>query len=167
MSHHIAITIERDDIGAKFTCRATAGAPCHLMCPDGCESWDPADHEHELVDAGSCGLLDFIENDDCGVWELYDGEPGPLRSGPVTLTYNDEYVSWEYAPELADGAMLDIPAESPTTVEWGARFEGEGKRISLYASEAQARSHVEPWKKSRTPRVLMSRTPAGPWTVAS
>jgi len=115
-----------------------------------------------------------------GNWALHEtGPEGEVRTGPTLfarLVYALEAAGSRAvkAQEMINAqiergnhlATLIPPAESPTTVEWGARFEGEGKRISLYTTEEQARSHVEPWKKSRTPRVLMSRTPAGPWEVA-
>ena len=108
MTHHIALTIDRDDIDAKITCSAPAGAGCRLTCPMGCESWIFGEHDHELVDAGTCLLLEFIENDESTMWELYDGAPGPLHSGPVDLTFQEEFVTWSYSLDEAANTALDL-----------------------------------------------------------
>ena len=107
MTHHIALTIARDNFEGKFTCTATPGERCRLTCTAGCESWYYEDHEHDLVDAGSCGMIEYIESDSASLWELYEGEPGELRSGPVELTYRDEYVSWAYPSEL-EQTIIDL-----------------------------------------------------------
>lgn len=57
---------------------------------------------HMLRDLGECSLITFIENDESDLAELFAGEGTvPLRSGPVVLTYEDEYVSWNYPEATA------------------------------------------------------------------
>jgi hypothetical protein len=126
--HRIDITIDtRSGIGHKFHCAATEGASCRLVCPDGCEEFSTTNHvsdtlgddrewlqpltdeertdlvrRHTLVDGGECNSLTFLENDPDYFWELYDGEPAPIHSGPVEFVWNGEFVTWHYTP--AEGA---------------------------------------------------------------
>lgn len=58
--------------------------------------------DHMLRDHGECTLVTFIENDESDLGELFAGAGTvPLRSGVVELTYEDEYVTWNYPKETA------------------------------------------------------------------
>lgn len=111
MSHHITLTIDDQQVIGKITCNAVAGANCRLTCLEDCESFVIGDHEHELVDAGECMLLPFLDEDSASVWELFDGRtPTPARSGPIILAYVEEGVVWDYAPKDHGPTLFDLAA---------------------------------------------------------
>lgn len=152
--HTITMTIAHSHgIEHKFTCTAPEGAPCRLVCPDGCEEFDLTDHvvdiignedemlplsitaeeraeltrRHTLVDNGECNALVFLENDDAELWELYDGEPAPLRTGPVVLSYADGYVTWKYAAAVPDHAVDNASRWDDPTDDAGAEHHDDGE----------------------------------------
>ena len=133
--HSIALTIDHQfGFSHKFSCSAPEGAPCRLVCPDGCDEFSLTTHvtdtlgddrewlmpltdeersdlvrRHTLVDSGECNYLLFLDNDEAELWELYDGDKADAHSGPVDLSYDGDYVGWTYArpaetPALAGGA---------------------------------------------------------------
>lgn len=95
--HHLEVTIRYGAIDHRFTCSGDGRSRCHLICSEGCDSWTFGGHEHELVDGGECNLVAFVANDEAELYELYDGDPEPFRSGAIELSYQDEYVTWSYA----------------------------------------------------------------------
>lgn len=104
--HTVAWTIEPNDSDprATFACSAPEGAPCRKKCPEECEAWTFEGHEHELVDAGECMLLPWLDSLAVSdVTEAYIGELHSIIDGPVELNYEEEYVAWCYS-ELAEGA---------------------------------------------------------------
>ena len=133
--HTITLRIDHDfGIRHTFACSAPAGAPCRLVCPDGCDEFNLTTHvadtlgddrewlmpltteehddlvrRHTLVDSGECNFLTFLENDEAELWELYDGDTTEARSGPVDLSYGDGDVTWAYAR----------PADTPALAEAG------------------------------------------------
>lgn len=95
--HSIAWEIGRDGLEATFTCSAPVGASCRLTCPADCPEWDADDHEHAMVDNGSCVLVEWLENDDATAAEMYFGGTHPLENGPVELRYlRGGGVEWAY-----------------------------------------------------------------------
>lgn len=98
--HSVAWSIRAQDMGVepKFSCSAPEGAPCRKNCPEGCESFTLEGHEHELVDAGECMLLPWLDN--IGVSDTigaYVGDPHAVSDGQVELNYVDEWVEWHYS----------------------------------------------------------------------
>lgn len=103
-THNVTWAIEPDDEGGRIvgniTCTAAKGSDCRLTCPAECESWSFDDHEHALVDLGTCGYLVWFDDVYAdGVEHHYAGVPMPLRDGPVKLTYSEEEVTWDYLTE--------------------------------------------------------------------
>jgi hypothetical protein len=94
------ITVELDANGArrKFACRANEGASCRRTCADGCEDWNDAEHEHTMIDAGHCLILEWFENDGAadelllGSYEIFSGSIAPHWNGGG---YDYELVSTE------------------------------------------------------------------------
>lgn len=98
--HTIAWTLgSGPGIEGGITCHAGAGSACREACEcDGGCICDGA--TLRLVDF--CNPLAWIENDDCGLVELYEGStPTPLRDGPVEFTWEGDYYGWRY---IDDGA---------------------------------------------------------------
>jgi len=146
--HHLNVTIDsRNGFSHRFRCNAPEGAPCRLVCPDGCDEFDIVNHvtdvigddpawllpltaeeradlerRHTLVDGGECNSLLFLENDEAELWEMYDGDPTDARSGPVVFGWNGDYVTWHYLPDPAQDATRDpIAATTEDTTHADSR----------------------------------------------
>jgi len=105
MSHTISWTIARGELRTEFGCAAPHGAACRLECPAGCPTFadcpgedDPA---HQLVDAGRCLVLDWLEEGGTPD-ELYDGAPAPVRSGPILVDWSGDGWLWRYDDDAGD-----------------------------------------------------------------
>jgi len=114
------IEVERDEAGevefVRFVCDGGDDAPCHHWPDCGCETWGeshgdprkgiPPEAGHENVPQRSCWVDPWF-NDALGheayEWiEAWDGsgdEPthGDLYSGPISVTFEGDYMTWEYA----------------------------------------------------------------------
>lgn len=98
--HRVEIE-EGADWAGRMVCEAPVGAPCRMHC-DVCEEYLEDDHDtHELHDMGYCIKVDGWFDD--GVEQCYDGpDRGSLErlhSGPVTITWNGDWMVWEYDTE--------------------------------------------------------------------
>ncbi|HVX20911.1 MAG TPA: hypothetical protein VHB02_06170 [Acidimicrobiales bacterium] len=93
-AHSIAWTIAGDTISGVVTCHAIEGADCRLNCPEGCESWDITDHEHELEDYGSCVFVEWVDQD--GAQFTYGGAFHPLVNGAIEPKWNGDHYTWNY-----------------------------------------------------------------------
>jgi hypothetical protein len=114
-AHRVEWMIASGRVEGRVTCFAVLAAPCRLTCGVGCDTWDTDSHEHDLVDAGECMLLPWLDNSDEAVAEYYAGEPGPLRDGPVILTWaNDGLVTWDY----------EGPGKLPIRLDFTAQIHG-------------------------------------------
>lgn len=137
MTHHINVTIDDDLVTGKITCSAEVGALCRLTCPEDCEEFTLEGHQHQLVDSGECMHLTFIDNDEASIWELYTGEPGPLRSGLVKTSYSDYQVTWDYVPPTDPGFGEPAKAEPATVSQLAlvlgdhsfADIDGQGRAV--------------------------------------
>ena len=110
--HHVTVTAQYRADGTeltpnvKFECRTEAGTGCRVYPACECESWDDNhgdDHGdgHEPVPHEECWLQGWFDgpshcyagddNDDMGDYGL---PRGMNRSGPVDVTYGDDYVEW-------------------------------------------------------------------------
>lgn len=116
------IEVERDQDGevesVRFVCDGDDAAPCHHWPDCGCETWSEAHGDrakgippalgHEDVPQRECWMspwfndttdspLDFAELYDG--WEDYEaaGDLAWLVSGPVSCTFEGDYMTWEYA----------------------------------------------------------------------
>lgn len=86
---------------ARFSCENPVGTRCRQTClnphcEEGCLP-DPPPGGHDLVDAGYCGHVVFLEEDGAFWWELYTGSPGPALSGPIETQVCDAVPSWRYS----------------------------------------------------------------------
>ena len=75
-------------------CTAAEGADCRKVCSAGCESW-PCDSSHELTDNGSCNAVEWVNQ--ALLEESYSGGHESLHDGPVTVQWEGDYWSWDYA----------------------------------------------------------------------
>lgn len=106
--HYVVLTAaehggdgQRDKPTLKFECRGNATSKCHQY-PDacGCESF-PCGHPY--VSHEKCWMQDWFDSESAS-YEGDDGdhmEPGGLprdvtRSGPITTSWEEEYVAWEW-----------------------------------------------------------------------
>lgn len=93
--HQIEWFINYDTVQAVITCTAPAGAPCRLVCPEGCEEL-PCDHEP--VDGGECYAVLWLNEQDPAIEEAYDGQDRrPLVNGPIIPKWNGDGYDWVYA----------------------------------------------------------------------
>jgi hypothetical protein len=103
--HSVAVTVSRrDGIQFEFTCHAQCGT-CRQACAR-CEL--PAAYCACLtpdVRAVACRLITRCNGKDVATLLLaYDGEPAPVRSGPVMLYPTPDGIGcmWRYATENTD-----------------------------------------------------------------
>lgn len=95
--HHIAHTHDGwDGIKTQFTCTGGRTSPCHQYPPDEAEmeTWGEAD-KHMSVPHDECWLEQWMNGADCA--EICGPVGEPVRSGPITVTWNGDCVEWEYA----------------------------------------------------------------------
>lgn len=101
--HHVEWWVCGDYIDAQFGCYEPPGADCRLLCPEGCESWDAADHEHPLAPAPECNALTFFNNGDEPT-DYYSGPNHLIENGPIEIEFDGEHYVWSYAKQEAEGA---------------------------------------------------------------
>jgi hypothetical protein len=91
-------------VSATWQCHADEGGDCRLTCPAGCESWNIGDHEHELVDAGKCLVIEWLEE-----MELEESHHGhvTLYSGRFDYEWDgDGYIfTFPFHPKMAPKAV--------------------------------------------------------------
>lgn len=98
MSHRATLTLNGTTINWAYTCDEPTGAPCRMVCGDGCEEWDFANHEHPFVDVDHCiiatwmGQIDALVEDPFVFWE-----------GEIEPDYDDGYT---FEPDLRDEPAL-------------------------------------------------------------
>lgn len=91
--HSVAWFIDRDTVYGRLTCTAPEGAPCRLICDDGCEEWPCP---HELVDHGLCNAVEWVGSVGATEESYGGGDERPLRDGPVTFRWDGDGYLWEY-----------------------------------------------------------------------
>ena len=105
-AHSIAWMLDDDWLTATVTCHAVEGADCRMVCPEGCESWNLAYHKHELVDAGRCLVVEWLDNQ--GIQESHVGSHAPI-DGFIEATWDGDGYTWTYLADQPNGA--DAPTE--------------------------------------------------------
>ena len=97
MSEHLHYITHTHGAGygvySEFTCTGDRTAPCH-MYPDCLCAVDQVPCDHEPAPHDECwrqGWMDEGCATECGP----DG--APVRSGPITITWNGDCVTWKYA----------------------------------------------------------------------
>lgn len=93
-AHSVTWRIIDDWIEGRVTCHATEGADCRVQCLDGCESWSAVDHEHPLVDQGTCNFVEWMEAAD-SVTEAHVGDHA-LVDGFIDPEWDDDHYVWSY-----------------------------------------------------------------------
>lgn len=111
--HGVVWKLEDNHIVGTFDCTATEGAPCRLVC--GVSGWDCTDGEsieihrddagpyhlryddaldqdlrHPLVDGGSCGLVDWMNDDPSMMPERFRGDVTIGRTPVWTIWTGDD-----------------------------------------------------------------------------
>lgn len=103
MTEHLHYITHTHDTGhginTTFTCTGDRTSPCHQYPPTelGMETWSYED-KHLFVPHDECWVRFWMEDTDCAELCCPDGEP--VRSGPITITWNGDCVEWEYAEEV-------------------------------------------------------------------
>lgn len=97
-----------------FKCRAAADADCRTYPDCDCESWswnDAGTHDeagHERKPGHRCWLADWFDVDgacyvgDDGDDMRDDQVPAVDRSGPITTTWCEDYIEWDWAVEASE-----------------------------------------------------------------
>lgn len=93
-AHSVSWVLNQDWCEGTVTCHCSEGADCRMWCPQGCESWSLTDHEHELVDYGTCMVVEWLEAS--GVLECHLGKHAPV-DGFITPEYDGDGWTWTYA----------------------------------------------------------------------
>ena len=110
--HYVTVTPGRADedgwryeeAAVKFECRGNQDSECHQYPDCDCEYWDD-NHEHPRVKHDECWMQGWFDSGTGHVYEGLDsddrddnGVPRDMaRSGPITPTFEMEYVSWVFA----------------------------------------------------------------------
>lgn len=107
-NHVLRVYLILERIHAEVECQAPEGAPCRLVCAEGCAedylcgSYADDNEEilipHALIDGGSCNAVDWIENsdgaDECCLWE---GKV-PVSDGmPIDMVWGGNFYQWKPA----------------------------------------------------------------------
>lgn len=79
----------------EFTCHAPVGAPCRLVCVEGCDGVDPQNHVHELSDCGVCQYIICLKGGGDAVYTAPSGE-FVAWEGPVKIVWEDGH--YEFTP---------------------------------------------------------------------
>lgn len=95
-AHSVVWVINDDSIEGVVQCNAVEGADCRMWCPDGCESWNLTDHEHTLVDYGSCLFVEWMDNASDGVLGAHRGSHA-VESGCIQIEWDDDAWTWSYS----------------------------------------------------------------------
>lgn len=107
--HYISHTHDAGyGITTRFTCTGDRTSPCHQYPPDDAEmeTWGEDDRD-VFVAHDALGV--FVAHDECWLEQWMEGaccaetccpEGEPVRSGPITVTWNGDCVEWEYAEEV-------------------------------------------------------------------
>lgn len=97
-----------------FKCRAAADADCRTYPDCDCESWswnDAGTHDeagHERKHGRRCWLADWFDADGAcyvgeGADDMRDDQvPALDRSGPITTTWCEDYIEWDWAVEASE-----------------------------------------------------------------
>lgn len=96
--HTLTVRIAHGQIELDTTCHEPLGADCRMTCPEGCEEWDPNDHEHELVPqpSGVCNVVDWLDNVD--MEESFEGPAATLATGlPIKVSWDGDGYVWSMA----------------------------------------------------------------------
>lgn len=89
--HYIEHTHQAGDgILTKFICKGDRTSECH--------QWPSGPHDQ-------CWMKYWMEDADCAETCCPDGEP--VRSGPITVTFNGDCAEWEYADGRKERPMND------------------------------------------------------------
>ena len=99
MTEHLHYISHTHDTGygikTRFTCKGGRTSPCHQYTDCLCTfAQVPCAHERALHD--ECWMQGWMDKG-CSTDCAPDGDP--VRSGPITVTWNGICVEWEYATE--------------------------------------------------------------------
>lgn len=87
------------DVRPTVSCSAPEGALCRLHCGI-CEDYWNDDHDsHVMVDQGFCLVTEGWFDDPMYILEMYEGEPSPIHSGPIKITFDGDGLTWAYDNE--------------------------------------------------------------------
>lgn len=96
--HTLSVRMSTSQVELSAVCHEPLGADCRMTCPEGCEDWDPSDHEHELepMPPGECNAVDFLDNVD--MEECYQGSTVVISSGdPIKVWWDGDGYVWSMA----------------------------------------------------------------------
>lgn len=125
MTHRIEWTIEAGcPPRATFSCDALPEARCRSWCSEEscrdeefCSSPPGPNHNpeedgppHRWADTGRCYVVEYLQNAGTAD-ELYAGEEAPLRSGPISTSWEGDGYEWEYAAPVVDRRDLRADLE--------------------------------------------------------
>ena len=95
--HHITHThYAGEGIHTEFTCTGDRTSPCHVY-PDCDCAFLMTECTHAPTLHDECWAEGWMTDGDCAEECGPDGEP--VRSGPITVTWNGDCVVWKYAEE--------------------------------------------------------------------
>ncbi|MBS6030901.1 MAG: hypothetical protein KH989_09450 [Kocuria rhizophila] len=100
MNEHLHYITHTHDAGygisTEFTCTGNRTSPCHQYPPEDAEmeTWGEADRD-VFVAHDDCWMKSWMEDAGCAETCCPEGEP--VRSGPITVTWNGDCMEWEYA----------------------------------------------------------------------
>lgn len=87
------------EVRPTVSCSAPEGAPCRLHCGICEDYWNDDHNSHAMVDQGYCLGTEGWFDDQSLILEMFDGETTPIRSGPISLTFDGDGMTWTYAEE--------------------------------------------------------------------
>lgn len=95
--HHVEIKGTDDDPEIVFTCSGTRESDCHNYPACDCEVWDD-EHQHPKVQHDECWMQNWFDNDatDPSTETLDLAEYTVGQSGPVTCSFEYDFVRWEF-----------------------------------------------------------------------
>lgn len=104
--HTVEITGSTDSPKIEFTCHGDRAAECHSYPDCKCETWHRHDPCHPFVAHDKCWMQPFFDN---AAWGAIDPLPEtfadcditPGMSGPITTSFNGEYIEWDFTAEEA------------------------------------------------------------------
>ena len=111
-------------IDTKFTCTGDRTSPCHQYPPTelGMEQWSDED-KHLFVPHDACWLEVWMTKADCA--SLCGPDCEPVRSGPITVTWNGVCVEWEYAEVERLRALTTVDDDMVVRVARALHAAGE------------------------------------------
>lgn len=106
--HAHSVTVAADG-ELSFACTAVVGSACRLMCVVECEEYHRPECDRSTKDAGECGALIYLNNDDAD--DIYTGttDRAAWTSGPIETEWESYYESWVWR---FPGEGTELPAHA-------------------------------------------------------